>query len=290
MLGPLISTLASSTTLILAGMGGLCAERSGVINIALEGIILFGAFGATLGSYWLGTPMGLVFGLAFGMAMSGLHALACARFKVNQIVSGLAVNLLAFGMCRLMLKSIFGSSSNSPRVEGLPKMSLGADGAIDIPLFFLAALFVTFLIHYFLFRTHWGLRLSSCGENPQAASSLGINVNRMRFLGVLVSGACAGLAGAYLALDNHQFTDGMSGGRGFMAIAAYIAGGWKPWRTFAVCLLFGFAQSLEVFSQTLGVRLPIEFVQIFPYLFCVGLIAVTAARVRAPQALGGSNG
>jgi len=286
MLSVFLATLTASTTLILVSLGGISSERSGVVNIALEGMLLFGAFGATLGSFYGGPVLGILFGVLFGLALSLIHAAACVRFKVNHIVSGLAINLLAFGLCRFLLKSVFGSSSNSARVPGLPRITFGMDGGYEFPVFFLVAVAAVLLFHFFLFHTPMGLRLSACGENPKAAESLGISVNRLKFMGVALSGVLCGLAGAYLALDNHQFTDGMSGGRGFIAIAAYIAGAWKPWRSFVVCLLFGLAQSIEIFFQTVGVNIPVEFIQIFPYLFCIVMVACLARGTRAPQALG----
>ena len=288
MLSIFLATLTASTTLIFASLGGISSERSGVVNIALEGMLLFSAFGATLGSFYGGAAFGILLGVIFGLTLSLIHAVACVRFKVNHIVSGLAINLLAFGLCRFLLKAIFGSSSNSARVAGLPKITFGVEGGYEFPVFFLVASGCVLLFHFFLFRTPSGLRLSACGENPKAAESLGINVSRLRFLGVALSGVFCGLAGAFLALDNHQFTDGMSGGRGFIAIAAYIAGAWKPWRSFVICLLFGLAQSIEIFFQTVGVNIPVEFIQIFPYLFCIAMVAFLARTTRAPQALGQS--
>ncbi len=264
----------------LAALAGTFSELGGVVNIALEGMLLAGALGATLAAYETGSPwLGVLAGIAAGMLLSCLHAWASLRHRVDQIVSSLACNFLAAGLCRFVLKLIFHSTSNSARVEGL-----SAWGPFDpfLVMFFL----IVGLCQWGVYRTRFGLRLRSVGEHPHAAESLGVSVLGMRFKGVLISGALAGLGGAWLALEQHQFTDGMSGGRGYIALAAVILGRWTPLGAAGAAIFFGLAESLQIILQAYGVQIPTQFVQMLPYLMTLAAVAGVAGRSRPPAADG----
>ena len=287
----LAQTLRISVPYTLAAIGGTFSERGGVVNIALEGILLNGAFTCVLATHYTGNPwLGVVAGVVGGVATASIHAVVSVTFKAEQIVSGLALNLLAMGATRFFLKIIFGSSSNSERILGLPEWNFPV--VRDIPL--VATVFSSPLIlltlaiiaasQFVLFRTAFGLRLRSVGEHPEAADSLGINVSLMRYAGVLLSGALAGLGGAWLAMDQHSFTDGMSSGRGYIALAAMIVGKWNPLGAAGACLMFGAAESLQM--QLQGQNVPTQFIQMIPYLATIIVLAGLIGRSVPPAADG----
>lgn len=284
-----------SVPYILAAMGGVFSERSGVINIALEGMILNGAFAAVLAVYLTGSPVAGVFaGALCGVLTACLHAVISIRFRADQIISGVAINLLSVGLTKFFLKLFFDSSSNSPRVEGLSVIPLIPGGSrlaetlnqtIGHPLVILTVLIVI-ASHFVLFKTAFGLRVRSIGEHPAAAATLGVKVNAMRYGCVALSGALAGLAGVWLALDQHQFTDGMSNARGFIALAAVIFGKWNPVGAVIACLLFGCAEALQITLQSAGSQIPNQFVQMLPYVMTMIALAGFMGRSRAPAAIG----
>ncbi|MGH7725447.1 MAG: ABC transporter permease [Candidatus Eiseniibacteriota bacterium] len=275
----------------LAAVGGTMSERGGVINIALEGMLLLGALGYTLGAYWTGNAwLGLGAAALAGVLTAAVHAIVTIGFKADQITSALGINLAAVGLSKFLLKEIFGSSSNSSRVAGLPTWELpglssipGLGDLFGSPLVWLAALLVV-LAHVVLFRTPFGLRLRSVGEHPEAAATLGLSISRLRTAGVLLSGMLAGLGGAWLASDQRLFTDGMSGGRGYIALAAMIVGKWNPLGAAAACLLFGFCETLQIRLQ--GGAIPNEFLQMLPYLVTMIVLAGVIGRAHPPAAVG----
>jgi simple sugar transport system permease protein len=284
-------TIRISVPYTLAAIGGTFSERAGVVNIALEGILLNGAFACALATYYTGNPwLGIVAAVAGGAATSLIHAVVTITFKAEQIVSGLAINLFAAGVTRFLLKVIFGSSSNSGRIPGLPEWSIPV--LRDIPVvstvfsspLILAAVLIVFLSRLALFKTVFGLRLRSVGEHPEAADSLGVSVTAMRYAGVLLSGALAGLGGAWLAMDQHSFTDGMSSGRGYIALAAMIVGKWNPVGAAGACLLFGAAESLQM--QLQGGNIPTQFIQMIPYVATIAVLAGFIGRSVPPAADG----
>lgn len=270
-----------------AAAGGALAERAGVVSLTLEGFMLSGAFCAVLGASVTGSAWGgLLFGLVGGLAVGALHAALSVRFRADQIVVGIAINLLAVGATRLLLKLVFHSSSNSGRVAGFGEGASAGLALLENPLFWLACAAlpaVSFLIE----RTPFGLRLRAAGEHPEAAESLGVSVARVRVLAVLGSGALAGLGGVFLALDQHQFTDGMTAGRGFIALAAIIIGAWRPLRAGLVCLLFAAAETLQIQLQAFQF-LPSQLVSTIPYLVTLLVLVGWVGRTRAPAALGKS--
>lgn len=261
--------LRVSTPLIFAALGGLICERSGVINIALEGLMLMGAFFAVAGTYWTGNVFfGLIIGVLCAMAGALIHAVWSITFRGDQIVVGTAVNLIAAGLTAFLVKAIWGQAGGSARVHSLPKFW---GMSILVPIAFA----LVPIIAFFLFRSKQGLRLQSCGEYPQAALSAGINITRYRYMAVLASGALAGLGGAYLSVGNlNYFTLDMTNGRGFIALAAVILGGWSPWGALGAALLFGAAEGIQVQGQsTPGFPISSDLLVALPYI--VTLIAIT---------------
>ena len=262
----------------LAALGGTLSERSGVINIALEGLLLIGAFTSTLGAYFgHGAITGVLGGVAGGAAFGALYALLVVTLRGDQIVCGVALNLLADGLTRFLLKATFDSSSNSPRVD--------AWGNVGTRLIALTVGLVA-LFHVVFYYTPFGLRLRAVGEHPEAAASLGVKPARIRWVALVVAGALAGLGGAWLASDQRQFVAGMSNGRGYIALAAVIFGSWRPMRAAAACLLFGLAEAMQIALQAAGVGVPGWAVQMLPYILTMVTLAGLIGRSHAPRALG----
>jgi simple sugar transport system permease protein len=262
----------------LAALGGTLSERSGVINIALEGLLLIGAFAATLGAWFgHGAIAGVLGGVLGGAALGALYALLVVTLGGDQIVCGVALNLLADGLTRFLLKAIFGSSSNSPRVD-----DWGHVGTRLIGL----TVGLVLLIHFVVYKTPFGLRLRAVGEHPEAAASLGVRPARVRWAALVLAGALAGLGGVWLAADQRQFVAGMSNGRGYIALAAMIFGKWRPAWAAAACLLFGLAEAMQIALQAAGVGIPGWVVQMLPYLLTMITLAGLIGRSQAPRALG----
>ena len=287
----LAQTLRIVVPYLLAAAGGVMSERVGVIALSLEGFMLTGAFTAAVGSYFTHTPwVGLVCGLLGGLALALVYALAAVRFRADQVVVGVALNLLAVGVTRFFLRFAFDSSSNSPRVPGFGGAHAGSAAlgslldTLGDPLVWIGLLTVP-AIGWLLYDTPFGLRARAVGEKPEAATSLGVSVGRVRVLGVALSGMLAGLAGAYLALDQHQFTDGMTAGRGFIALAAVIFGRWDPKRVAGACVLFAAAETLQIQLQGAQV-IPSQFVEMIPYLLTIVALAGVVGRATPPAALG----
>jgi simple sugar transport system permease protein len=282
----LLQTIRIAIPYLLAAAGGVMSERVGIIALGLEGLMLAGAFGAALGSYYGGNAWaGLAGALVAGALVTAVLAVATLRFKANQVVVGVAINLLVVAVTRFYLRRIFDSASNSPRVPGF-----GGEGAGGLFASFvnpvvwmgLAALPV---LAWVLYRTPFGLRARAVGEKPEAAATLGVAVTRLRLQGLLIAGSLASLGGAYLALDQHQFSDSMTAGRGFIALAAVIFGRWEPMRVAVACLLFAGAETLQI--QLQGSQLiPSQFVEMIPYVLTIIAVAGVVGRSVAPAALG----
>lgn len=286
----LLQTLRIAIPYLFAASGGVLAERAGIVSLTLEGFMLAGAFCATLGSFYFGDPwLGLLVGVIGGAVFGAVHALATIRFKADQIVSAVAINLMVVGLTRFFLRLAFDSSSNSPRVAGF-----GSDGNAGVlatfenPLVWMGIIVMP-LLAWVINRTRFGLRVRAVGEKPEAAATLGISVNRIRYGAVVTSGALAALGGCYLALDQHQFTDQMTAGRGFIALAAVIFGRWTPVRAGIACLLFAFAEALQIQVQGAGV-LPSQFVSMIPYVLTLVALAGVVGRAVPPAALGRAEG
>ena len=263
---------------LFAAAGGVIAERSGIISLTLEGYMLGGAFAAVVGTFYSGSPVvGVLCGIGGGIILALIHAISCIKYRADQVIVGIAINLFAIGITRFFLKLLFGSSSNSPRVDGF------ASGYGN-PLLWLG-LVATPIVAFILFRTTFGLRVRATGEKPEAAASVGVSVHRVQYVAVILSGALAALGGVYLALDQHQFTDQMTAGRGFIAVAAVIFGRWSPLRAGAACLLFAAAETAQIHLQ--GNHLvPSQFIEMIPYLLTIIALAGVVGKSPAPAALG----
>ncbi len=261
---------------VLAALGGTASERSGVINIALEGLLLIGAFAAAVGALATGSALaGVGAGVAAGIALAALYGLVVIRWRADQIVSGVAVTLLALGVTNFFLKLFYNSTSNSPRIE-----SAGLGG----PLIAAAAIAVAGG-HVVLYHTRFGLRLRAVGEHPEAATTVGVRVLPLRWIGVLASGALAGLGGVWLAYDQHKFVSAMSSGRGFSALAAMILGRWTPVGALAACLLFGLCEAVQLRLQG-HVGVAAGTLQALPHIATIVALALRPRGGDAPRALG----
>lgn len=279
------STVRFATPLLLAALGGLYSERSGVINIALEGMMLAGAFTAASVTYYLSNPwFGLLSAILAGALVASLHAVACIRFKADQVVTGTAINIMFLGFPALLSGALFLSSGSTPQI---PKENLIPRAPVIFAFFILVP-----LTWYVLTRTPFGLRLRAVGENPEAADAAGVNVTRVRYAGVLLSGALAAIGGAYLSIGQSSlFTRNMTSGRGFIALAALIFGKWRPVQTMLACLLFGFTEAATVQMQGVvklpsGEDIPIQFIQMIPYVLTIVVLAGFIGSSRPPGALG----
>jgi simple sugar transport system permease protein len=249
--------------------------------------MLGGAFAAAVGSYLAGAPwIGVLAALVAGGLLALLYAVSAIRFRADQVVIGIAINLLAIGLTRFFLRLFFDSSSNSPRVPGFQVTGSGTGfGALaQNPLVWIGVLTIP-ATAWVLYRTPFGLRVRAVGEHPVAAASVGVPVARVRYLAAILSGMLAGLGGAYLALDQHQFTDGMTAGRGFIALAATIFGRWDPVRAGLACLLFAAAETLQIQLQG-SQAIPSQFVEMIPYVLTIIALAGVVGRAIPPAALG----
>ena len=278
------STIRLSTPLILAALGGLFSERSGVINIALEGMMLAGAFTAAAMTYATGNPwLGLLAAMAAGAAIAGIHALACIRYRADQVVVGTAINILMIGLPGFLSGALFLSSGSTPQ---LPIEQLIPTAPILMAFALVPATW------YLLYRTPFGLRLRAVGENPEAADAAGIDVAGIRYSGVLLSGVLAAIGGAYLSIGQSSlFTRNMTSGRGFIALAALIFGKWRPVQTLLACLFFGFTEAMTIQMQGVvklpsGEDIPVQFIQMVPYVLTMIVLAGFIGQSRAPRALG----
>ena len=283
----LAQTLRIAIPYLLAAAGGVISERAGLIGLTLEGYMLGGAFAAAVGSYFAGAPwIGVLAALVAGALLALLYAVSAIRFRADQVVVGIAINLLAIGLTRFFLRLFFDSSSNSPRVPGFQVTGSGTGfGALaQNPLVWIGVLMIP-ATAWLLYRTPFGLRVRAVGEHPVAAASVGVPVARVRYLAAMVSGMLAGLGGAYLALDQHQFTDGMTAGRGFIALAATIFGRWDPVRAGLACLLFAAAETLQIQLQG-SQAIPSQFVEMIPYVLTIVALAGVVGRAIPPAALG----
>ena len=257
----LFSTLRLATPLVLAAIGGLYSERAGVINIALEGLMLAGAFTAASVTFYAASPwVGMGAAMVAGLLVAMIIALACIKFKADQVVTGTGVNIMFLGLPAVLSGAMFLSSGSTPQIPKenlLPNVSQLLPGFVpqwriftEVSVVTVLAVLLVIVTAYVLYRTPFGLRLRAVGENPEAADAAGVSVNKIRWLGVILSGALAGIGGAYLSIGQSSlFTRNMTAGRGFIALAALIFGKWRPVQTMLACLLFGFADALTIQMQ-----------------------------------------
>ena len=290
----LTATLRISPPIVLASIGGAYSERSGIINIGLEGMILMGAFAGVVTTHYVGNPwVGVLAAVVAGGALGLLHAVLCIQFKANQVVSGVGVNILSLGLTTLLLQVIWGNRGASDSVTGLKPLHLPVIGDIPVvgdiignqnPLVYIMLVIVV-VAWLVMFRTPLGLRIRAVGEHPEAADTVGIHVHKIQYMCVTVSGMLSGLGGAYLSLGwLNLFSQNMSAGRGFIALAANIFGKWNPAGTFGASLLFSFTDALQMKLQ--GVGIPIQFIQMIPYILTILVLASAVKRSVAPAAIG----
>ena len=285
----LFSSIRLATPLIWAAIGGLYSERSGVINIALEGLMLAGAFTAAAITFYSGSPwLGLAAAMLAGAGVASVLAVACIRFRANEVVAGTGINILFLGLPGVLSGALFLSSGSTPQI---PQEQL-VPGFGEISVLSALALLAVFATWYFLYRTPFGLRLRAVGENPEAADAAGVRVERLRYAAVIASGVLAAIGGAYLSIGQSSlFTRNMTAGRGFIALAALIFGKWRPVPTMLACLLFGFADALTIQMQGVaklpsGEDIPVQLVQMVPYIVTIVVLAGFIGQSRAPGALG----
>ena len=277
------STLRISTPLLFAAMAGMMSERSGVINIALEGLMLVGAFaGASIALLTHSSILGVLGAMGAGFAFAAFYALFVIELRANQIVAGVAVNMLAAGTIPFISKILFQSTTSTPSLPlELHLVSAPVWGAFGVVL-----------LSWLCMRyTSFGLWVRFAGEHPQALGSAGVRVKRVRWVAVLISGCLAGLGGASLSMSlASYFSRNMTAGRGFMALAALIFGKWRPIPTAVACLLFGFTDAMQIRLQSVILwgtdPVPVQFIQILPYIVTMFVLAGVVGQSRAPKALG----
>lgn len=292
----LAETLRIAAPYTCAAMGGIWAEKSGVIQIGLEGVLLTSAFTGVAVAHATGSAViGLLGGVTAGALLSMGHALLVERAKVHAIVSGIALNLLAFAATRLGLRGLYDSASNSPGIEGFRFGPVGAEGGALLGRVLadpvtLLAIAITIATPWVLARTKLGLRVRAAGENPEAVSAVGLSVTRIRCYALLVSGAVCGLGGVHLAFDQHRFESGMSNGRGFIALAAVVVSGWRAGYAALACLAFGALEALQIVLQDrLRSSRGGDLIQLLPYVATLVVLGFAAGRRSAPKGLGKSS-
>jgi simple sugar transport system permease protein len=297
--GVLASTLRLATPIALAALGGVIAERSGVVNIALEGCMLVGAFfGVLAADQSHSVVVALAVAMGVGAALAAVHALAAIHLRSDQIVSGMALNILALGLTSFLDYQLYGNTGTPADLAGVPDVEIAPLAAVPFigevlghqnAIVWLTLVLVV-VLQIFLFRTVPGLRLRAVGEHPRAAETVGIGVRSTRYWAVLASGVLAALGGAYLSLSvAHSFTDGMTGGRGFIGLAAMIFGRWTPVGALVASLIFGYGTALSFSLQgaSIGdVRVPVQLLSTLPYVLTILAVAGFVGRSRPPAADG----
>lgn len=292
--GVLHAGVLKAAPLLWATLGGAFSERSGVINIGLEGMMLVGAFAAVAGSGLTGSPWIGVLGAALCGALFGLlHAWISLFWKADQIVSGMGINLLALGITGFALFAVFDTRGNSPEVAKIPAFSVEETSSWWQLLIFpfspthiLLGIILVVSIYLF-YQTRYGLRLRACGENPAVVKAAGINVAYYRYSAVTLSGMLAGLGGAQLSIgDISQFSVGMTNGRGFIALAALICSGWRPGRAALVCIFFGVMEAMSESLQSFLPGLPSRAMLALPFVLALIVLALSYQKSQAPKALG----
>jgi simple sugar transport system permease protein len=284
----IFSTIRFATPLLFAALGGMFSERSGVINIALEGLMLAGAFTAAVVTYETSNPfLGFACGMIAGAVLAFFYAIACIKFEADQVVAGFGINILMLGLPALLSSALYDSAGSTQQIA---KDNLLPDFfSINIASY-LAFLLVP-VCWYIFYKTPFGLRLRATGENPAAADAAGINVTNLRYTAVILSGVLAAAGGAYLSIGQSSlFTRGMTAGRGFIALAALILAKWRPVPVLLACLFFGFTEALTIplanYKLASGENIPVQFVQIIPYVLTIIVLAGFIGLSRAPKALG----
>ncbi|MCJ7806288.1 MAG: ABC transporter permease [Clostridia bacterium] len=295
--------IAFTIPLLITSLGGLYSERSGVINIGLEGLMLMGMFvGAIVISrtelIYPGTAIwvGLLAAMLFGAVFALLHAFACVTLNANQVISGIAINMIAAAVTVYLARLITGSG-NIQIIRGLSRQTIPILSKIPIlgRLFFTQTYATTWFVllilavaTFLLYKTRFGLRLRACGEHPHAADSAGVNVYRMRYMAVIISGACAGLGGATFIVTLSGEFNGTAAGLGFLALAALIFGQWKPWGILGAAFFFGFASTVANVAQVVPMlaQIPGIYLKTFPYMVTMAALVLSSKYSLAPKAIG----
>jgi simple sugar transport system permease protein len=288
------ATVRTATPLALAALGEVVVERGGILNIGLEGVILVGAFGALVGATSAGIIGGYAAAIACGVLLACFFALFAIAFRADQIITGTAVTLLAIGLTGTLYRALYGTMGAAlsiptsgpkaiPVLSSLPVVGLGF---FYQPVVTYLAYVCVPVVWWWMFRTHAGLALRAIGEAPAAAAAAGVRVDRARWLAIAFGGAMGGLAGGTLVLAQAgTFAEGMSAGRGFIAIAIVVVGRWHPLGVALAALMFGAASALQFLLQALGLALPYQLFLALPYVLTLAALAGVAGRVRAPAAL-----
>jgi simple sugar transport system permease protein len=293
MMDTILAILASSIRLAipytLAGLGGTYSERSGVVNIGLEGMMLTGAFTAVAVTNATGSPwVGLMGAILAGMLLGLVHAVVCVTFRADQIVSGLALIIFAAGITVFCAWLLYNQTQIQVeaylRVPFLHNIPVFKELFNRIPPLVFLTVAIVIASHFIIFKTVFGLRLRSVGEHPQAADTMGISVAKMRYTGVIISGALSGMAGAYLSLEHaHYFVKGISAGRGFIGLAAMIFGKWTPFGTAGAGMLFGFGEAIKPYLPKV---VPSQFIDMIPYVLTILVLASAIGRATPPASIG----
>ena len=293
MMDTILAILASGIRLsipyTLAGLGGTYSERSGVVNIGLEGMMLTGAFTAVAVTNSTGSPWGgLLAAILVGMLLGLVHAVVCVTFKADQIVSGLALIVFAAGITVFCAWLLYNQTQIQVeaylRVPVLHNIPVFKELFNQIPPLVFLTVAIVIVSHFIIFKTVFGLRLRSVGEHPQAADTLGISVAKMRYTGVIISGALSGMAGAYLSLEHaHYFVKGISGGRGFIGLASMIFGKWTSFGTAGAGMLFGFGEALKPYLPKV---VPSQFIDMIPYILTILVLTSAIGRATPPASIG----
>ncbi|MFH1350192.1 MAG: ABC transporter permease [Pseudomonadota bacterium] len=291
-----VAAIRISTPIALAALGGAFSERAGIINIGLEGMILFGAFGGVLGSFVSGSPwLGVLLAVVMGGILGLVLALLTIELKADHVVAGVALNILSLGATTWLMQVLWGSRGCSPNVNGLSQISFRVIEGIPIvgklfgthsPIVYLM-LFLVLAGWVLLFKTPLGLRIRIVGEHPEAADTMGIQIKKIQYLCVVLSGMLAGLGGAYLSLGHlNAFSMDMSAGRGYMALAANIFGQWNPFGGLLASYLFAYTDAVQMRLQGLNIGIANELIQMLPYILTVLVLAGAVVRSRPPASLG----
>ena len=297
MLSDFLSTsLRLSIPIVFAALGGVLSERSGVYNIGLEGMMLAGAFGAAVGTFFTDLPIvGLFSGVAFGAVTAVILAVLAVSLGVSQIVAGIAINVFSIGATAFLSRIVFGGQGNTMTLPGYKAFAIPGLASIPIvgPVLFNqdALVYLMYMtvavLFFFMYRTVWGLNVRAVGENPRAADTAGISVNRVRYMCVLGSGALAGAGGCYLVLSQvYLFSEHMSAGKGFIALTAIILGRWNPVGALLACLLFGLFDALQLRLQFVNPEVPYQAFVILPYVVSILALVGLVGKPRPPGAVG----